>query len=109
MDVFGNFVGLQLRGTQSPHRRESNALAGYTTGPSPVYPAKAFDSRLRSVWVPRTVVQIRQKSEKNPFHVGSPQSPFSFFFFLALPVSFSSSPFFLSFKNQQCMELGVSV
>ena len=31
---FCDFVGLELSGTWSPRRRESNALVGYTTGPS---------------------------------------------------------------------------
>ena len=49
---FWDFVGLESSGTWSPRRRESNALAGYTTRPSSedgpvVYPANTFDSRLR--------------------------------------------------------------
>ena len=31
---FCDFVGLEASGTWSPRRRESNALVGYTTGPS---------------------------------------------------------------------------
>ena len=31
---FWDFVGLEPSGTESPRRQESNALAGYTTGPS---------------------------------------------------------------------------
>ena len=46
---FWDFVGLEPSGTLSPRRRESNAFAGpsrSSDGPV-VYPANAFDSRLR--------------------------------------------------------------
>ena len=51
---FWDFVGLEPNGTWSPRRRESSALAGYTTGQDGpvVYPANALDSRLRGDQVP---------------------------------------------------------
>ena len=45
---FCDFVGLEPSGTKSPRRRESNALSRIHHEDVPVvYPANAFDSRLR--------------------------------------------------------------
>ena len=41
---FWDFVGLEPSGTQSPRWRESNALAGYTTGPSSIPVVLGFPS-----------------------------------------------------------------
>ena len=64
-----------------------------------VYPANAFDSRLRGDLLP--LGSSPTKSQKKTFRVGGPQSPFSIsssfiLFFVLLP-------FFLNTKTNKCM------
>ena len=72
---FWDGVILEPSGTQSPRRQESNPLAGYTIGRPVVYPANAFDSRLRGDWV--LLGSSPTQSKKKTFRVSGPQSPFS--------------------------------
>ena len=95
---FWDFVGLEPSGTWSPRWRESNALAGYTTGPSigpVVYPANAFDSRQRGD-IRYRLVQVRQNLKTRLFGLAACNC-----LSLFLPLSFSPPSYFLSFSIQK--------
>ena len=101
---FWDFVGLEPSGVESPRRRESNAFAGYTTGPSSgwsgledspvVYLANTFDSRLRGDSV--TLGSSPTKPQTRLFELADHNR-----LSLSLPLSFSSSSYLFSFSKQK--------
>ena len=109
------FYDQRPRWAGAPRRRESNALAGYTTGPSskeygrwctftraPSI-ARWLDRKLgtHAVDVPLGSSPTKPKKPKKTFRVGGPQSPFSISSSFIL--SFVLLPFFLNTKmNTSC-------
>ena len=108
-------VGLEPSDTESPRRRESNALAGYTTGPSSMVRWCIRLTRLTMVrWCIRLtrltlvceviryrLVQVRQNQKKKHFSGWRPAIAFLYLFLFHSLLCLTS--FLSQYKNVACL------